>query len=226
MPDYSAEMMAIVGAAPYDLVQYYEAGDFPSFPESRVNCLSFEAAAKYTFQIAGIPTGHRMGLWVLDDANDSNPFCYISKGPCMGAIIRFSHDPEPEIYFPKLNPFLAALTALGISGADIDELKKAKHMGFALSQRLAELCGEDTEDSVFLICTYLPVCADLGEDTKKALSVHEDFFVREAFAAYLTEHPSVDDLAFAEVLASDKHPQVARPGAAARSAINRIKWSG
>jgi len=45
--------------------------------------------------------------------------------------------------------------------------------------------------------------------------------VREAFAGFLARNPSMEDVAIAKQLATDKHPQVARAGEVALAATTR-----
>lgn len=167
----------------------------------------------------------RLGLWVLDDANDSNPFAYISKGPCAGMVIHFSHDPEPQIEFASLSQFAAAMHSAGARGLDIDEVEK-QPISVPLDQFIYELANEGTDDSTFLLTTYLPISAGLQKETKESLIAHDDFFVREAFAGFLAKTPSADDVALAEQLANDRHSQVARAGKAAVAATKRKRFHG
>lgn len=218
MPDYASQIAAVIGSAPADLVAYYDAGVFPAYPASRINCLPFAKAREYSEALRGISVVDRLGLWVLDDANDSNPFGYISKGPCAGMIIHFSHDPEPEIAFANLGSFLAAVQSAGRCGIDIDKIA-AEPTRIPLDGDLRELTSENTDDATFLLCAYLPVADGVSVATKESLAAHEDFFVREAFATFLARFPSSEDLAIAERLAADGHPQVARPGKSALSAV-------
>src|SRR5687767_8343647 len=102
MPDYASQVAAVIGSAPADLLAYYDNEVFPVYPDSRINCLPFDKAKDYSQKMRGISVVGILGLWVLDDANDSNPFAYISKGPCAGMIIHFSHDPEPRVAFSSL----------------------------------------------------------------------------------------------------------------------------
>lgn len=215
----------IIGAAPTDLVAYYERGDFPSYPESRINCLTFEGARHYSSLVKRVSVVERLGLWFLDDANDSNPFAYISKGPCAGMIIHFSHDPEPVISFSSLESFLSKMHSTGKLGLDIDEIER-ETLSFPLNQEINSLAAEDTDEATALITYYLPVCSSLEEQTKEFLLSHTDFFVREAFAMFLRRVPSENDLEAAQLLAADSYPQVAREGKAALAAVKRKKFNG
>ncbi len=225
MEEIQELIKSAIGSAPLDLTDLYYSKSLPDYPDSRIHCLSINEALQYTKSLWRISVVQRMGLWALTDANDSNPFCYIGTGPCCGGIIRFSHDPEPEIYFQNLSNFIEIMRMIGESDHDIDESPKDKDLAFNVQSELTELVIEESDDSVFLTCTYLPVSTMLNSEIKTKLSIHEDFFVREELAKYLIRLPEVDDLEIAERLANDSHPQVQRPGKQARSVINRIKWS-
>lgn len=224
MVDYAARIASIIGSAPADLVALYRDGSLPAYPDSRINCLPFDRAEEYTRDMSGISVVDRLGLWILDDANDSNPFAFISRGPCAGMVIHFSHDPEPEIAFPSLERFLSAMHDAGRRGIDIDEVEP-ESISIALDDELRALASEDSEDAIFFLTTYLRVSAALRNETMQTLVSHGDFFVREAFAAFLTRTPAPENLALAEQLASDEHPQVASQGKEAVAAVRRSRYA-
>jgi len=213
-------MEAVLGSAPGDLVAYYEAGTFPNYPGSRIRCLPFEAAKLYTQQILQIPVAARLGLWVLDDANDSNPFAYISKGPCAGMVVHVRHDDDWEVAFPSFRRFLAAMVDAGTRGLAIDEVAR-EPINAALDPAIFELARDGSDDATALIVAYLPAAALLQKATKEILVAHDDFFVREAFGEFVSENPSAEDLGLAQQLAADRHAQVARAGMGALRAVKR-----
>jgi hypothetical protein len=225
MQDYGARIASIIGSAPADLVTFYRNAQLPVYPESRINCLPFDRAEECTRDMSGISVAERMGLWILDDANDSNPSAFISRGPCTGMIIHFSHDPEPQIAFSSLKRFLEAMHDAGQRGIDISEVER-EAISIPLDKELRELAVEDTDDATFFLTTYLPISAALENETLTALVSHNDFFVREAFAAFLARTASDDYLALAEQLAGDAHPQVARQGKTALIAVKRKIYHG
>ncbi len=225
MPDHASELIAVIGSAPADLLDHCRAGNLPKYPDSRINCLPFEEARNYSRKMQGIPVVDRLGLWVLDDANDSNPFAYISRGPCAGMVIHFSHDPEPELAFPSLERYLASMRDAGTRGIDIGDIA-VERMDVALDRDIRELAAEGTDDANFLIVTYLPVTASLESETKERLVSHKDFFVREALAGFLAQRSAAEDVSIAERLAKDRHPQVARAAKAAVAATRRKRHGG
>lgn len=220
MNDFAAEIRGVIGDAPADLVAFYQAGDLPVFPESQIHCLSFAEALTYSRDFNQIDIPARLGLWVLDDANDSNPFAYIGKGPCAGMIVHFTHDADPRIKFATLGGFVRALRELGLGGGDLDEIGE-EQVAVPLDIPIRELLAEDSEDVAWLIVLYLTVAAGLTQETKALLAFHGDFLIREAFAAWLLRNPLGDDLALAEQLTNDSYAQVVRPAKLAVAAILR-----
>jgi hypothetical protein len=210
----------ILGSDPNDLAALYEGDQLPIYPESRVNVQPFAQAEKYTSGMAGISIVDRLGLWFLDDANDSNPYAYISRGPCSGMVIHFSHDDEPRISFGSLARFVQAMHELGSSGRDIDDLSPDE-ISAPLAEPIRALASEDSEDATYLICAYLPICSALDEQTEEALLASDDFFIREALAMYLAEKPSSSRTRLATLLANDRHPQVADAGKKALAAVRK-----
>jgi hypothetical protein len=219
MLDYTSQITDVIGSAPADLLAYYHAEVFPIYPRSRINCLPFNQAKECSQKMRGISVVNTLGLWILDDANDSNPFAYISKGPCASMVIHFSHDPEPEIAFSSLRNYLVAMHNAGARGVDIDDIPN-EPISISVDSAIREFAAQGTDDATFLLTTYLPVAAALQKETKDRLISHDDFYVREAFAAYLAGKGSVEDEMLANTLAFDTHSQVARAG---RAAVNAIK---
>jgi hypothetical protein len=135
-------------------------------------------------------------------------------------VIHFSHDPEPEIAFSALKNLLAALRDAGARGLDLDDIAK-EPIRVPLDQTIQELAAEGTDDATCLLNIYLPITSSLQRETKDRLAHHNDFFVREAVAAFLARIRSAQDAMIAEQLADDKHAQVARAGKIAVAAIKR-----
>lgn len=221
MTDYSAQIASVIRVAPSDLVSYYEQQEFPVYPGSRIRCLAFGDAKDYSRRMQAIPVASRLGLWVLDDASDSNPYAYISSGACAGMIIHFSHDPEPVIAFSSLFNFLSVMRDVGTRGLDIDDAQR-ENISAPLESVIRELAEEgESTDRTFLLAIYLPLCAELKSDIKSLLASDADFFVREALAAYVTQRPRVEDLELVQSLSRDDHPQVAKQARAAVAVIRQ-----
>ena len=223
MTDYAGEIAGTVGSAPADLVAFYARGALPDYPASRIRCLPFGQAQAYTRDMQGIAVAARLGLWILDDADDSNPYAYVTRGPCAGVVMHFSHDGQARLAHASLADFVAALEAAGAAGVDIDDIAAAE-LRLPLDKELEVLArgqGEGGEEAVFLLCAYLGASAPLQAGAQAMLLRHEDFFVREALAVHLARALRAQDLADVELLAADPHPQVAAAGRKALGALRR-----
>jgi len=188
MLDYTSQMTAIIGSAPADLVAYYTAGIIPDFPASRIHCLPFHNAHEYSQKMQGISAVDRLGLWMLDDANDSNPFAYISKGPCAGMVIHFSHDSEAEIAFSALKGFLAALHDAGARGLDIDEITK-EPIRVPLDHTIQELAAEGTDDATFLLNINLPITSFSSAGNKGPAGTSQRLLCERSRGSFPREKP-------------------------------------
>lgn len=152
MAELAPVISEILGHCPEGLASFYTSDQPDADIKKRAHFLDLDAACEYTKMLIGIPVAGRLGLWALNDANDSNPYCYISKGPCAGAVMLFSHDPEPEIRFFSLASFISSISAV----ADLEDLRPEPDLSFDLDSEIASLLEEDTDDSAFLLATYLP----------------------------------------------------------------------
>lgn len=216
--DYAARIAAVVGSAPPELVKFYENAPLPRFPHLGIDCLAFDKAEHYSKCLAEYVLYSALGVWVLNDANDSNPYCLATAGPLKGMIIHVFHDDDPKITFASLEEFLAALQALPATGIHIDKIRE-QSVRHPLNPAIEALLDADTDESDELIRLYLSVANDLTAETKRRLTERQDFFVREALAMQLKQQGTVDDLPIANILARDSHPQVAETGNAAVIAI-------
>ncbi len=216
----------MVDSAPADLVEFYAQERPLDYPQSRIHFLEFEDAFTCSKTLNENWSLSDLLPWVLDDANDSNPYCYIMHGPCSGAVLHLSHDGDSRIEFRCLADYVAAMKSVGESGNSIYDTSMDMALDFPLSGEIESLCKEDSEDAIFLLGIYLPVCRVITAEAKAILLGHEDFFAREAFAKWLQQNPIIDDLAYAEKLAQDSYSQVARSAKMALSSINKLKYGG
>jgi hypothetical protein len=101
-----------VADPPDDLVALYSS-PLPANPELGIKILALGDAIKYSRAIhERTLLGKSMGLFVLDDANDSNPFCYVTRGPAKSCILHLYHDGDTAIEYSSLAAFLTALEPL------------------------------------------------------------------------------------------------------------------
>jgi len=164
-----------------------------------------------------------LGLWILDNAEDSNPYCLITKGPFQGFVVHFSHDPEPVIAFDSLVRFIAETRRIGEAGGNIDNLEKGIDHRRDISDIAELLVEQNTEDAIFLLCLYMTGRPIISTVAQESIAACEDFYAGEALAHWLNVEGMIKDLPIAEKLASNNNPQVSAPGKAA--AISIIKRS-
>jgi len=207
-----------LGNAPENLVSHFETGHFLSRPESRIHCMPLPQALEYTSHVLALPVGDHFGLFALHDGQDSNPHCYVSKGPCSGSIFHLMHDGDCRITHRSLESFLTALNALS-DHESIDDLKEDTDLFFDTIPTIQGLLSRD-EDIDILLPVYLPVTKSIPGDLKHQLATSRDFYVREAIASWLNLRGTREDLPLAELLAADNYGQVARP---AKLAVSRLQ---
>jgi hypothetical protein len=189
----------------------------------RINVLSVAKSRQYSAALQASAGGDLLGLVALIDANDSNPYCYISRGPAKGTVIHYTHDGDPAIHCADLSGFRRALQAARDGGLDIDELPRhpLPRAGSDFIDAIAELAALDDDSSGFLLCLFTPLLPPDHVSTLDVLSRNTSFFVREALACFIAAHPLPSHHEIAARLAADPHPQVARPGRHALAAVHR-----
>jgi len=217
MIDPNPVISEVLGGCSDELAAFYASNQPKTDIRERAHLLDLNAACEYTKALIGIPVVERLGLWALNEANDSNPYCYISKGPCSGAVIFFSHDPEPEIRFSSLANFVSSISEVN----DLESLRPEPGLSFDLDTEIASLLDEDTDDAAFLLATYLPRASRLSAANLSTLGCHPDFLLREAFAWFLQNQGGLDELEIATRLTQDSSPQVARAAKGAVAAIRK-----
>ena len=109
---------------PKDVVEFLSVAASVRTPALRINPLSLEQCIAESTRFREIPIAAELGLVVLDDANDSNPYCLITRGPASGMVVHFSHDPEPTLAFPDLTTFLNSLSAAVRENRNSDHLER------------------------------------------------------------------------------------------------------
>jgi hypothetical protein len=194
-------------------------------PELGINPLSPEEASQRSDGMAETSTfGELLGLIVLDDANDSNPYCYISRGLGAGMVLHHEHDGTIGIRFPDLASFGEALRNAVARGDDIHELHHppcTQHSDQAalraeLSARLAR--GDDDAEPFARV--FLPLLDPADVETLELAAAARDFAIRESAAEMMASHPLPEHLPLAARLAIDRYPQVRTP---ARRALVALK---
>ena len=209
---------------PDDLISHFIGDHFPVDPDLAINILRFPSAIEYT---AGIHRsailGPPLGLIALEDGNNSNPFCYITKGPVRGSILHLCHDDDAVIAYSSLHDFLAVIDSAIVNRVWINDVKFDEALDGLDRAGVADYLMDlgDDDEAVAEICTLLPLVPTNELQLIEKLSRYVDFFVREATANAVIASPHPALSAIAKRLASDAHPQVARQGQLAVSVVNR-----
>ena len=222
MSDTIAQIRSVLPEAPAELADLYDYPPLPSYPDSRIQVLDLATATEYSKALTGWILPSALGLWALDDANDSNPFCFITQGPCKGAVLHLRHDDDSTVDFRSLGEFVAALHQTGKSHLDIDDMSKPERPEFNCASEIESLVAQGTEDGDEIACFFINCSSELPDQLVGDLAGNANFFIREAVARWLVRHPAGQHLSHAELLADDDYQQVAAPGRRASKAINRV----
>ena len=209
---------------PVDLVSHFAAASLPNSPELFINLLNLDDSLEYTSGIQGTCIGQPLGLIALDDANNSNPFCYVTRGPARGLILHLKHDDDPTFAFSSLTAFLTAIVAAIEERATIHDL--VFDTGFPVVDQhelAAYLKSQSEHDGVAEeICVLITLLHELPTTLADSLVAHEDFYVRESLANFIALKPCHKLLQVATILSGDQVTQVARLGQRALSEIRQL----
>ena len=212
---------------PSEVVDLLRRRDELNAPALMINILDERASAKMTSSMQSIGVGKHLGLVVLDDANDSNPYCYITGGVAAGMVVHFNHDPDPRIEFGSLDAFETYLRDLRARNQDLGEVEVASpsHPNqVALAAVLSELTrATDDENTEFLICLYLPLLRGDHRQVLERLGAHESFFIREAVAEAIGSAQLPESGAVVRALVADPHPQVRSAAIRASEMLKRAQ---
>jgi len=196
---------------PEEVLRFLCLRDELNTTELMINILDEHASAQFSSSMQSTSIGKRLGLYVLDDANDSNPYCYITGGVASGMVVHFNHDPEPKIEFDTLNAFESFLRRLRTNNQELGEVEipsPAHPNQIALTAVLSEFARAEDEDSEFLLCLYLPLLRGEHRKLLEDLGAHKSFFVREAVAEAVGTAALPGSEGVVRMLATDPHPQV------------------
>jgi len=223
-----ASLSVCVTDPPEDLIALYAQGDLPREPSLGIHVLDLPAAVQYTQAVQRQTLiGNRLGLFVLEDANDSNPYCYVTRGLLRGSILHLRHDDNSSIEFASLAALLASLRAAIRNGTSIHDLADKELRPPVpqdqLAQHFMDLLHENSDESEWELVTLAPLLETAQREVVERMSNHESFFVREAAAQLIANQPDPSLQGLAEQLARDSYPQVARPAQQALAAIARLR---
>lgn len=210
---------------PAEVLRLLRLRDELNAPDLMINVLDEDACVRWSQDLQSTSVGRRLALYALDDANDSNPYCYIGAGVAAGMVVHFNHDPEPRIEFDSMAAFEAFLRSLRDNGEElgtIDVASPAHPDQTALAAALRELMrDDDADDAEFLLCLYLPLLRGEHSTLLADLGVYDNFFVREALADVIGTGSLPGSDALLQALAADAHPQVRNAAQRAAKALRR-----
>ena len=208
---------------PKDVVEFLSAAASVRTPALRINPLSLQQCIAASTRFREIPVAAELGLVVLDDADDSNPYCLITRGPASGMVVHFSHDSEPTLAFPDLAAFLHSLRAAVRDNRSIDHLERHRFSPLpdqpALRSTLHALLESDDDDAPLVLAILFPLLDPDERDIVLLAASNIDFLIREIAALFVEAHPAVHFCQMAQALSEDPYPQVAGP---ARRALQLI----
>lgn len=210
---------------PGDLVSHFAATSLPNAPDLFINLLKLDDSLDYTAGIQDTFIGEPLGLVVLDDANNSNPFCYVTRGPARGLILHLKHDDASAFAFSSMSRFLHAIGNAIETRKTIDGLVFDTNFASVGQSELSAYLGNQCEhDGIAeVICVMITLLHEPPKALVDLLVAHDDFYVRESLAEFIALNPRETLLPTATMLAGDPHAQVARPGERALDAIRQLK---
>lgn len=206
------EVLAFLGAVPSD----------PFGP------LTPEAAARATEALRREhPLAKELGLVVLNDSGDSDVYCYVTRGPAVGAVLFVPHDDGLSLAFSSLASLEAALRAAAAAGTALYELPPGAPSPAAdqagLREAVRAAVAEDGDDEANVLAVYLPLLAPDDVETLRLAVEHRDFLVREVAARFMAAAPRAAQVPLLAALCGDRYGQVWRP---ARRALAALKVAG
>ena len=214
--------------APQELLSYLDDSSALRSVEQSINPLSRQIASEYAESIRQTPVGEQLGLIPLEDANNSKPYCYITRGAAAGMILQFNRGDGQALRFPSLASFIQALIGAKKQGIHIEDLEpvpipRTAEQANICTKLLVALSMEPGE-AEFTVEHHLPLLDPGNIPVLETLSQSDNFLIRESVAIFLQRNPLTQQEHIAQRLVADKYGQVARPAAAAAKTIRRLKW--
>jgi hypothetical protein len=194
-------------------------------PARRINPLTPRESVEHTERYRRIPVVDALGLIVLDDANDSNPYCFVDEGTARGMVLHLSHDSGPRFRYQNLDEFLSAIRQARSLGLGIDLLPHpalSPHPDQAAIRRILTSQVDAADDDAASTFALFVVRLDPGDiETLELSAKSPDFFIREAVARFLADTEGPAHHALATQLSRDEHPQVSSSAGRALAALKR-----
>ena len=176
------------------------------------------------------PLAEAMGLVVLNDTDDSNHYCLVTRGPGAGAVVFVPHDDSAAFAFPSLAALHDVMVRAEAEGTEIWDIEAATPTPLAdqpaLREHLGTLLAGDRADAANVVDMLLPLLDPEDLATLRLLATDRDFLIRESAARFMASAPRPSQVPLLELLVSDHYPQVARPATAALGALGRPSTPG
>jgi hypothetical protein len=217
-----------VAIAPAELQEYFATASALRSEELDICPLSRAAASAYSADIQATSIGASLGLVALEGANNSEPHCYITRGPAVGMVMQFNRGDAYSLRFPSLGAFVQALKDARKSRTNIEDIPAQPIPPVAdqasLSARLIAALSVSSSDSDSEIEVLLPCLAPSNTDVLVRLSESDSVLVREYVAVFVDRNPTPAHEEISSRLSKDKSSQVAEPARSAAKKIRRLKW--
>jgi hypothetical protein len=195
-------------------------------PPAPFGPLAADAAVRATEQLWARSTlAEAMGLVVLNDTEDSNHYCVVTRGPGAGAVVFVPHDDGPSFAFSSLAALRDVMQRAAVEGTDIWDIEPENPAPYAdqaqLREHLRASLSGGADEGAPVFGMLLPLLDPDDVETLRLAATDRDFLVRESAARFMASAPRVSQRALLKVLVADRYLQVAQPALEALSALER-----
>jgi hypothetical protein len=186
--------------------------------------LTPEMAVRATTQLwAQAPLAEAMGLVVLNDTNDSDRYCAVTRGAAAGAVVFLPHDDGAGFAFPSLSALREAMVQAASDGTEIWDVEPARPTPHPdqgpLRDHLRAVLADGRDDASNIVGMMLPLLDPEDVEILRLAATDRDFLIRESAARFMASATRESQVALLEALITDRYPQVQEPARAALSAL-------
>jgi len=182
--------------------------------------LTPEAAVRFTEKLRKVvPLAEEMGLVVLNDTDDSDHYCLMTRGPGVGAVAFLAHDDGASLAFPSLGALHEAMAHASAEGMEIWDVEPGVPSPHAdqpsLRDHLGRVLRDGHHDAANVVALLLPLLDPDDLETLTLAAQHRDFLIRETASHFMAAVRRASHRPLLEALAGDRYRQVANPARAA-----------